>query len=191
MSLTENGTLGIDPVPELEILRFNPRRKTNIKIPENQEVTLEDMAGDVLELAIEIEPGGAKEIGVKVRCSPDNSEETLIVYNPAKNTLKIDFEKLTLKDNVHYRGYYTNKAPEEEDATEQEAPLQLIEGETLKLRIFMDKSVLEVFANGRQCITQRIYPSKEHSLEIRLFAKGGNGQALIVQAWDMDQAVPW
>ena len=77
------------------------------------------------------------------------------------------------------------------DHTKQVAPFQLKDGETLKLRIFLDRSVLEVFANDRQCITQRIYPSKANSKEVRLFAKGGNGTALVVKAWDMDQVMPW
>ena len=93
-----------------------------------------------------------------------------------------------------YRGFYHTNEPFPEmvkDHTEQKAPFQLKEGELLNLRIFLDKSVLEVFANDRQCLTQRIYPSKEESNEIRLFAKGGAAKAKVVKAWDMDQAIPW
>ena len=144
-----------------------------------------------MELFVEIDPKDANEVGVKVLCSPDNLEETVIVFTPSKNTLGINFQNSTVLDNVQYRGFFTDKQPEGSDAIIQEAPLQLNESETLKLRIFIDRSVLEVFANGRQCITQRIYPSKQNSRETRLFAKGGSGKALIVKAWDMDQAVPW
>ena len=193
MSLREDGVLGIHPAPELESLRFNPRRKENIKISSGEDVTLDGMVGSVLELSIEIDPGDATEIGVKVRCSPDNSEETLIVYSARENTLTVDFENSTVEDNVIYSGFYhTNEPyPDMEDHTEQEAPFELGEGETLKLRIFLDRSVLEVFANGRQCITQRIYPSKENSTAVRLFAKGGTGTALVVEAWDMEPVAPW
>ena len=193
MSLMEDGVLGIAPAPELESLRFNPRRKDNIIIPMNQEVTLDGMDGEVMELSVEIDPGDAREIGVKVRCSPDNSEETLIVYKPAEKTLLVDFENSTVKDNVIYRGFYhTNEPfPDMEDHIMQEAPFQLKKGETLKLRIFLDRSVLEIFANERQCLTQRIYPSKVNSQEIRLFAKGGSAIALAVKAWDMEQVMPW
>ena len=54
----------------------------------------------------------------------------------------------------------------------QEAPFELAAGEGLELRIFLDRSVLEVFANGRQCITQRIYSTRADSLGVRLFSKG-------------------
>ncbi|MDA0193535.1 MAG: glycoside hydrolase family 32 protein [Bacteroidetes bacterium] len=191
MSLTENGDLGIAPAPELEALRFNQRQRNNITIPADGQVTLEQMAGDVMELSVEIDPGDSEEIGVKVRCSPDGSEETLITYNQKKKILKIDFENSTVGDNVAYRGFYSTEPSEGKDITTQEAPLQLVENETLKLRIFIDRSIIEVFANGRQSITQRIYPSKPESNEVRLYNKGGSGTALVVKAWDMDQTMPW
>ena len=194
MSLLDDGVLGIKPAPELEMLRFNPRLLENIDIPGDKEITLEGMAGDVMELLVEIDPGDAKEVGIKVRCSPDNSEETLVVYSPEEKTLSVNFENSTVEDNVIYRGFYHTNEPFPEmvkDHTEQKAPFQLKEGELLNLHIFLDKSVLEVFVNDRQCITQRIYPSKEESKEIRLFAKGGAAKAKVVKAWDMDQVMPW
>ena len=66
----------------------------------------------------------------------------------------------------------------------QEAPLSLTPGEPLELRVFLDRSVLEVFANGRQCLTQRIYPEGDDSLGTVLFSKGGRAVATI-EAWDM------
>ena len=95
--------------------------------------------------------------------------------------LRSPFENATVLDNVSYVN----------DATFQEAPFQLKQGETLKLRIFIDKSVLEIFANGRQSLTQRIYPSRADSKKIRLFTKGGKGKAINVEAWEMDPSAPW
>ncbi len=191
MSLTSKGTLGIEPAPELEQLRYNPREMRNVDIPADQEVTLENMAGDVMELAVEMNPGTGTEIGVKVRCAPDGSEETRIVYNPEKKRLKIDFGRSTLSKDVSYRGFHTSQNLEGGNAVTQEAPLELADGETLKLRIFIDKSVLEVFANGRQCITQRVYPSGKDSKQVKLFAKRVGAKALVVKAWDMEQVMPW
>ena len=42
----------------------------------------------------------------------------------------------------------------------EEAPFSLADGETLDLDIFVDKSVVEVYANERQAIVRRVYPSK-------------------------------
>ena len=46
--------------------------------------------------------------------------------------------------------------------------------ETLQLRIYVDKSVVEVFANSRQCITQRVYPTRADSIGVRLVSRGGH-----------------
>ena len=63
---------------------------------------------------------------------------------------------------------------------------QLQPREPLKLRIFIDRSVVEVFANGRQCMTQRIYPARRDSLGVALFSSGGNARCTALDAWDMD-----
>ena len=54
----------------------------------------------------------------------------------------------------------------------QHAPLVLDQDEALQLRIFIDRSIVEVFANGRQCLTQRVYPSRPDSCGVALFAAG-------------------
>lgn len=65
------------------------------------------------------------------------------------------------------------------------APLSLAKGErTLNLRIFVDRSVLEVFANERACITKVIPPlATNATLEIR--ADGGVARVKRLGAWPM------
>jgi sucrose-6-phosphate hydrolase SacC (GH32 family) len=54
----------------------------------------------------------------------------------------------------------------------------------LKLRIFLDRSVMEVFANETVCVTKVISPLDANaSLEIR--AEGGVAKAKRVEAWPM------
>ena len=72
--------------------------------------------------------------------------------------------------------------------TAQEAPFELLPGESLKLHIFLDRSVLEVFANGRQCVTQRIYPTRSDSIGVALFSRGRSVDVKSLDAWDMAPA---
>ena len=58
--------------------------------------------------------------------------------------------------------------------------------ETLKLHIFVDRSVVEVYANGRACITARFYPRHAASLGLDLFARGGTAKAKSVDVWEMN-----
>ena len=75
--------------------------------------------------------------------------------------------------------------------TEQKAPFSLHPGEALRLRVFLDRSILEVYANERQALVQRIDPTREDSLGIAIFANGGPATLVALDAWDIAPATPW
>ena len=84
------------------------------------------------------------------------------------------------------------RAGEENPAvTKQVAPFELRLGEKLELRVFIDRSIIEIFANRRQCITQSIYPTCEDSTGIELFGKGGSMTVNSLQAWGMAPTNQW
>ena len=197
LDLAADGSLLIKPVPELEVLRANFRRRRNLELAAGAEVAVDEVRGDCLELALEIQAGTASEFGVKVRCAPDGAEQTAIVCDAAAGKLEVDIGRSSLDDEIQYPYYRTARAgrkaldqlPEKVQLVEaQEAPFALAPGESLKLRIYLDRSVLEVFANERQCITQRIYPTRSDSLGVRLFARGGAALCRTFEAWDMAPA---
>jgi sucrose-6-phosphate hydrolase SacC (GH32 family) len=190
LSLAEDGTLCMEPVPELEVLRMNPRVRRDVRLATDSELELNDVQGDCLELAAEMKPEGAQEFGVKIRCSPDGAEQTAILCDVASKKLKVDISTSSLDQEIRYHYYRNTKAlerlPEETRFVRaQEAPFGLVAGEVLHLRIFLDRSVLEVFANGRQCITQRIYPTRPDSVGVRLFSRGGCTTVKSFEAWHM------
>jgi sucrose-6-phosphate hydrolase SacC (GH32 family) len=192
LSLGKDNSLTIEPVPELEMLRQNHRHHENIHMTTNSELPLDDVRGDCLELAVEVDVVDGVEFGVKVRCSPGAEEQTAIVCNPGAKTLSVDIGKSTLDKSIRYIYYRnesaTKRVPESKRVvTAQEAPFELSPGESLKLRIFLDRSVLEVFANGRQCVTQRIYPTRSDSLGVTLFSRGGSVDVKSLDTWDMGQ----
>lgn len=195
LSLAEDRSLRIEPAPELEVLRTNPRRRENL--PVSADLPLEDVRGDCLELSAVIEPGDATELGIAVRRSPGGEEETRIVCSPRAKTLRVEFGKSTLDPSVKYPACSARfagehgLAPEKQFVTEQVAPFELQPGEPLRLRVFLDRSVLEVFANDRQCVTQRIYPSRPDSLGVALFARGGTATVKSLETWDMSPVNSW
>jgi len=65
------------------------------------------------------------------------------------------------------------------------APFKLAENEGLDLRVFVDRSVVEVFANNRACATLRTYPERADALGVRLFARGGAVEAHSVDVWTL------
>jgi len=65
-------------------------------------------------------------------------------------------------------------------------PFKLHDGETLQLRIFIDRSVIAVFANERQCLALRVDPSRNDSVGITMQAKGGGATLAPLNAWRMN-----
>jgi beta-fructofuranosidase len=57
--------------------------------------------------------------------------------------------------------------------------------EPLKLRVFIDKSVVEVFVNGKQCIAARVYPSRQDALGVSLRSQGQDSELKLLEAWQM------
>jgi beta-fructofuranosidase len=109
-----------------------------------------------------------------VRCAPDAAEETLIVFSPAERQLRIDRSHSSL-------------SPDADDAP-RGGVVDLGEGERLKLNVFLDGSVVEVFANGRACLTERIYPTRPDSLGLGLFASDGTARVVALDIWEMGEA---
>ena len=189
LSLHGDGTLRIEPIEELKQLRMHANRHERIKVADGSPVTLKDIYGDCLELDLTIKPGSAKRFGVKLRCSPDGTEQTVIEYDPSAKHLKIDVKKSSL-DQVKY-STFCMKGGKNPQVTEQIAPFQLKKNEKLRLRIFLDRSILEVFANARQCVTQRIYPTREDSTSVVLFSEGGSVEVESLQVWQMAPTNHW
>jgi beta-fructofuranosidase len=117
-------------------------------------------------------------------------EETVIRYDPVTKELVIDFIHSSINSPVKMRANCMRKPMLKKfgtKVTEQRSPLELNEGESLKLDIFIDRSIIEVFANGRQCVTQVVYPELENSTGVKLFS--GNQAIFInkVQVWKMTE----
>ena len=190
LSLGEDGALRIQPVEELKTLRSNHRELKNISVAANSESKLPDIQGDCFELDMTIVPGKANEYGVKIRCSPNGEEETIISYDVNKKSVVIDVAKSTLDTSITYENYIFRDEGRK-TITQQEAPFEIKPGEKVNFHIFADRSIVEVFVNDRICLTQRIYPTRDDSQGIVLFAKGGDVDIPVLNAWKMQPANPW
>ena len=57
--------------------------------------------------------------------------------------------------------------------------------EPLALRVFVDRSVVEVFANERQYLAMRVYPGRADSVGVSLRAQGQDAVLKRLNAWEM------
>ncbi len=180
--LAEDNSLRIAPLPEMASLRFDHASAPPATIPENGEVALDGIGGKGDEIAATIEPGAAREVGLNVLRSPDGAEETAITFyrdtrGPGRHSLGIDTSRASTRSDLQAR------PPEV-------GPLDLPEDEPLRLRVFIDRSVIEVFANDRQCLTVRAFPQREDSSGVSAFARGGEAQLTTCEAWQMRSIWP-
>lgn len=189
LSMDPGALMNIAPAGELDTLRKNRQYLENIDVPPDTNVIAAGINGDCKELQISIDPHQAEACGVKVRRSPDGAEETAVTYVHARKILRIEMDKSSLDKDARPRTYVTTfmlpNGSENPEIAVQEAPFELKPGELLELRIYIDHSIMEVFANGRQCMTQRIWPTRDDSLGISFFSSGGKAKVRSVEAWDM------
>jgi beta-fructofuranosidase len=171
LSLGPDGQVCMQPVPELAALRAEHTHSAAIDVPAGQVIDLPDIGGDTLELLVELVPARDGRCGIVVRRSPDGAEQTQIAYDAALRQLVVDRSRSSLDLTT--------------DQNLQAAPLALGPDEPLRLRIFLDRSVLEVFANGRVSITSRIYPTRADSLGVALLAEGGDAYLNALDAWQV------
>ena len=168
-------TLHLAPAPELERLRYHPREFDDLTLDDGGAALLSGINGESCELGLRIEPGTAQQVGLQVRTSPDGAETTLLYYDAAARSLMFDATRSGSKGRP----------------VVEQAPLALADGEALELRVFIDRSVVEVFANDRQAITRRVFPEGEDSDLVTLWCRGGRASFSAVRSWEMMPANAW
>jgi beta-fructofuranosidase len=191
-SLSGKGTLEQRPVEELKKLRHNHRTVAPVTLRPGEEVRLDTISGTCMEIGLTVKSGEYDTIGVKVFQAADGSEETIIGYDQADKKLFIDFGMsaqggVTMKTYEQWYNYMQMKRNPATNflVSSQDLPFELAEGEDLNLQIFVDQSVVEVFANDRQVLVQNVYPTDMQSTGVSLFTEGADAQVTRTEAWDM------
>jgi beta-fructofuranosidase len=173
LSLDADGNLRQQPAPELKKLRGPGVRQANVRLTDTV-MAVPGVRGSALELEVEFEPGAPERNGL-------NLEFRSGAGAPASGTpvfgLKIRRPRGDARDlRIAFDG-------QQLDVAGAKAPFELKRGEgRLRLRVFVDRSVLEVFANGRECVT-RVVEAVDPEAQLELFATGGSATVRSLSAW--------
>lgn len=157
------------PISEIEDYRLDLEEM-------HQEISKEldtKLVGDVCELDITINKITASEFGIKL--FKGDKEETILSYSVVDSTLTFD------RSNS---GWIIEGNKERESSSNiRKVEVPLINGE-IKLRVFLDKSSVEVFIQeGLKTMTALVYPKKK-SKGIFIFAN--NGRATFkIKKWNL------
>jgi beta-fructofuranosidase len=177
--LDKNGNLGVKPIDELKSLRDKELISISEKNISRVNQELSKIKGDLLEVVVEIDGKKATKYGVKLLKSANDQEGTLIYYDVESKKLKADLSKTSIR-NTSFRG--------SRNSTDTRTDLKGhfdISGETLKLHIFIDKSLIEVYANDRNTITTWAYPSLPDSKGISIWSEGGEVVVKSMKIWEL------
>ena len=184
LSLGPGNTVINEPVAALESLRADHLRIGETALPANRDVPLEGVRGNAMELIARIDPKDAREVCIEVLRSPDGEETTSIRYLRNGGAVKTKGPE-TWHDALVIDTCRTSLLPEVLARPPETARFKLEEGEVLELRIFVDTSILEVFANNRRYMTVRVHPGRDDSLGAAVRAQGSGAVLLSLDAWRM------
>ena len=186
LTLVAEEELGVEPTGDVESLRGNHQRVDAMTLPANQEVVLEGIRGNAMELIAEVTTQAAPMVELNVLRSPNKEEFTRIAFfrergyrNPNSGHNRPD-SLITIDSS------YSSILSDARSRAPETAPVFIEPDEPLKLRVFIDKSVVEVFVNGKQCVAMRVYPGREDSTGVSLRSQGQDSQLKALDAWQME-----
>jgi fructan beta-fructosidase len=153
------------PVRELDSLRdslvdIKPRSLDNETLPI-------ELAGQQLEITLEVRPGTATEFGARVL--KGEREQTTVGYDAKNESLFVDRTK---SGNVTFHPAFAGR---------HAGPLKADENGLVRMTIYVDASSVEVFGNhGESVITDLVFPSSK-SNRLELYADGGTAEIVSCQ----------
>jgi sucrose-6-phosphate hydrolase SacC (GH32 family) len=123
LELPDDGVLRIKPLRELKALRYDELNMNNVLVTRDRVKRLSEIRGDALELELHCSAPLPDEFGISLLGDENGKKAMRITMGAGRNTLSVG--------TIHL-------------------PFELKNGEDLILRIYIDKNLVEVFANDRQ-----------------------------------------
>ena len=168
----EDGALRMAPAQELDQLQYG--RQFHVLGTVRGEAALNVADGASFRIRATIDLGEANRAGFVVREDAEAGERTEIYYDRARGALVMD----------------TRAGGREGWPKLESAPLNLAAGEPLSLDVFVDRSVVEVYANQRQAICRRVFPTNPaKAVGVRAMSDGARFVETL--SWGMERVNPY
>ena len=197
LTLSKSGDLQIKPAGDVLSLRDEHTHFGSHRLQHNEEINFSNVSTNCCEALFKILINDAKRISIDVLCSPDRQEFTRITFyvnggfnnrfrsvvasatdanqmRPTSNdsVVTIDSSNSSILRDVSIR------PPES-------ASIRLHSDEILDVRVFIDRSVVEVFVDDQQCLAVRVYPSLVDSTGMSVTGLGGTAELVSLDIWEM------
>lgn len=166
----EDGQICAEPVKETVKLRGGLLADLSFHLAKKEKHVLSAVKGDSLELNIHVffDDPACTGFGVCLRKAKEGKEETLLHYDIEREQLSVNTKNSGKGDKRISVGHLKKM------------------DNGLELRILIDKSSVELFANkGRLTMSERIYPENT-SVNYDLFCENGSCFVKQVRAWQLN-----
>ena len=155
LELPADGVLRIRPLRELAKLRYDGKSREEVVVKDGTALAIDEAAGDAVEFEVTIAAPLPDTVGLTLLGDERGEGGMSIVAGAGRKTLGLG---------------------------DSEAPFELASGEDLTLRVYIDKNLVEVFANDRQAAALAHQHIRENP-NIRLFAQGGDAAVRSIKTW--------
>ena len=159
ITLGKDGKLEFTPAPELQKLRESNVNFNHITVSSESIHILDKIKYPLIEIVVEFEIVDALSFGISIFKNKKNEENETIGYDIEKKQLWAGKERGKIKS--------------------------LDNNKKFKLHIYIDRSVIEVFLNYKECLTSRIYPKMIDSGGIDVFCDKGKANILSLDIWTL------
>ncbi len=183
----------VEPAGDVESLRGDHVHVDGMTLPANEEIVLEGVRGNAIEIVAEIDAKNASMFEMDVLRSPNKEEVTRIMFYKERGLRKRSLppgHRKGVKTNFHsvltIDSSLSSSLPDVRMRAPETGSFVLDEDEKSQLRVFVDKSVVEVFVNGKQYVAVRVYPGREDSVGVSLRSQGQDSELISLDAYQME-----
>jgi beta-fructofuranosidase len=172
-TVADDGMLRFAPVPEIEALRREHVSMPGFVLSDAGAPVSAGVSGRQLDLELDVQIAPGAVLRLVVLGSEDGAEETVVELSRApgdgcEGSLRLDRSSSSLDATV--------------DTEDKSGPVPM-PGGRVHLRVLLDRSAVEIFANGMP-LTARVYPTLGGG-RVSLAASGGSVRLLALDAWTM------
>jgi sucrose-6-phosphate hydrolase SacC (GH32 family) len=160
LSIDDRGHITQKPHESVKRLCRPLNSMADISVEATKVYELPDIAEKSMYLSATFKKGASRSMSVLLRRSPDGREQTEILYDWERRRLTLNRSYSSLDDKTK--------------RDRQEVEYVTAEPDGLRLEVFVDRSVVEVFLDDRAAFATRIYPTLDHSDRVA-FTSAGTG----------------
>lgn len=162
MRLTDDGKLSVQPLPELVALRGRSQQYPKLKTDGAPLIPFPAHNGPSAEIDASIDCPASGRCGLNIAGAGKDGAPLVIAYDAYVGRLSCG---------------------------DIGGGFRVPTGERLKLRVFLDRSVVEIYANERATLTARCRPPADGRLEFSVWSEPQSTASADVSVWEMADAI--